>query len=289
MNKTFQPIFILGVGRSGTSLLQSMLNAHSQIAFTPETHFIRYYLSKKINWENAKESIVNDKYLHNLDIDISAILNNTKNAKDFYIQALNIYLKKKGKQFIGDKDPKNIEYLKTIKSYFPNALIIHIYRDPRAVIASRLKAEWSKNNPLWQHILAYKAQINYFRKNRNSFHKNTIDVCYENLLAQPENELKRIVSMLGLQFEEGMLNYFNSANEVVKGKEKAWKENVYKPIMSENTEKWKKELNPKTIAKIEKALYNEMQRLYYPFTHSSWFHSKFYSILSELYCKKSCR
>lgn len=289
MSKTFQPIFIVGVGRSGTSLLQSMLNAHSKIAFTPETHFIRYYLSKNINWENAKKSILKDKYLHNLDIDILTILNNSKNAKDFYFQALNNFRNKKGKQFIGDKDPKNIEYLKTIKAYFPNAFIIHIYRDPRAVIASRLKADWSKNNPLWQHILAYKAQINYFRKNRNTFHKNVVDVCYENLLVQPENELKRIVSMLELQFEDNMLNYFKSANEVVKGKEKAWKENVYKPIMTENTEKWKKELNTQTIQKIEKVLYPEMQIFGYHFTHNSWLHSQFYSFLSELYCKKSCR
>jgi len=37
----FTPIFIVGVGRSGTSLVQSMLNAHSKIAFPPETHFVR--------------------------------------------------------------------------------------------------------------------------------------------------------------------------------------------------------------------------------------------------------
>ena len=41
-----RPIFIVGVGRSGTSLLQSMLHAHPYISFLPETHFFRHYVAR---------------------------------------------------------------------------------------------------------------------------------------------------------------------------------------------------------------------------------------------------
>ena len=63
MNDNFEPIFIVGVGRSGTSLLQAMLNAHSKITFTPETHFIKSYLSKKFKLSECKNKIFKDKYL----------------------------------------------------------------------------------------------------------------------------------------------------------------------------------------------------------------------------------
>ena len=50
-------IFIIGVGRSGTTLLQSMLHSHSEIHFSPETHFVKRFLNpeihhKKYSWEN---------------------------------------------------------------------------------------------------------------------------------------------------------------------------------------------------------------------------------------------
>ena len=58
LDSNLDPIFIIGVGRSGTSLLQSMLNSHSKIAFTPETHFIRSYMSSNIDIKRNSEKIL---------------------------------------------------------------------------------------------------------------------------------------------------------------------------------------------------------------------------------------
>jgi len=49
-------IFIVGVGRSGTSLLQSMLNAHPEIVSTPETHFLRKYVFPNLNEDKVVDA-----------------------------------------------------------------------------------------------------------------------------------------------------------------------------------------------------------------------------------------
>ena len=156
--KYFRPIFIVGVGRSGTSLLQSMLNVHKDISFPPETYFIRYYLIKKYNYDSVKNKLIEDKNLKKLNLDLVDLVNASNSLKDFYVSLLNSYVNRKNKHFAGDKDPKNVECLRVIKENFPYSLIIHIYRDPRAVIASRIKAKWSMSRPFWQQLLAYKAQ-----------------------------------------------------------------------------------------------------------------------------------
>ena len=259
----FKPIFIVGVGRSGTSMLQSMLNAHKDISFPPETHFIRYYLAKNYNFNSVKHKLLEDKNLTKLNIDLVGLVNASKNLKDFYISLLNSYLNLKDKRFVGDKDPKNLEHLKVIKENFSNSFIIHIYRDPRAVIASRLKAKWSMDKPFWQHLLAYKAQLTYGRDVGGRIFENYLEIKYEDLLNHPERELSKITNKLGLDFDNGMLEYYQKADEVIVGEEIEWKKNLYRPIMKGNVDKWKNELTSNQIKTIEVVLGKEMKLLGY--------------------------
>ena len=288
MINKFKMIFIVGVGRSGTTLVQGMLNAHSKIAFTPETHFIKSYLSKNLNFNKDKNKIIKDKYLKNLNLDLKTIQKKAVNYLNFYELMMNAYRLKKSKLFIGDKDPNNIENLKIIKKYFPNSIIVNIYRDPRAVIASRIKAKWSRNKFFWQHILAYKAQFNYMLKNKHIFGKNYVEIKYEKLLLNPKIELEKILTKLNLKFEKKMLKFSKNANEIINIHEISWKKNLLKPILCENIYKWKNEIDPNNISKIEKALYVEMETCGYKFNSKSNLLSLFYNFLSKLYCIKNC-
>ena len=125
--KIFKPIFIVGVGRSGTSMLQSMLNTHREITFPPETHFIRSYISEKNELENVKEELLSDPNLLKLRLPLKKILERNTKLETFYKELLKEYMISQGKKYVGDKDPKNIEYLQLIHNIFPQAIIIHIY------------------------------------------------------------------------------------------------------------------------------------------------------------------
>jgi len=263
------PIFIVGVGRSGTSMLQSMLNSHQEITFPPETHFIRTYLAKGTDILSAKEQLLQDKDLTKLQIPLEPIINQSKNLNDFYINLLKKYMEKQNKKLVGDKDPKNIEYLQLIHSIFPNAIVIHIYRDPRAVIASRLKAQWSKNKPFWQHLLAYKSQLLYGKKMGKKLFQTYVEIKYENLIQDPKNTLEQLCKDINISFDINMLEFYKKANEVVQGEELSWKQNVFNPVMPENIDKWKQELSKDQIMMIEFILNNEMQILKYDISNTN--------------------
>lgn len=273
--KKIEPLFIIGVGRSGTSLLQSMLNAHSEITFPPETHFIRFYLSGKQDYKNTKSKIIKDQNLLKLGVPLTKVLENSNDLEHFYINLLDHYRLVKKKKYIGDKDPKNVEYLKTIKRLFPDSIIIHIYRDPRSVIASRIKADWSKDKPFWQQLLAYKAHLSYARKIGTRYFKRYVEIKYENLVLNPRIELTKVTNELGLNYETGMLQYYNSSKEIVRENEIGWKENLFNPIMQENINKWENELTKNQIRIIENVCTNEMRELGY---NKSMKQSFFYGI-----------
>jgi len=163
-----------------------------------------------------------------------------------------------------------------------------MYRDPRAVIASRMKAEWSKDKPLWQHILAYKAQFNYMKKNATLFSGRYIEVQYETLLSHPRKVLTDVLTLLGLEFEQNMLSFFKHSDEVVKGKEKRWKGNLYKPVMQENINKWKNSLTEGQIQLIESALYPEMQVNGYEYSSKNPVRHLVFSAAAAVYSRLKC-
>ena len=261
--KVFKPIFIVGVGRSGTSMLQSMLNAHREITFPPETHFIRTYLSKNNEFKSVKEEILSDPNLLKLDLPLKEIIEDTSDFESFYKNLLQQYMTNQGKVYVGDKDPKNIEYLNLIHNIFPEATIIHIYRDPRAVIASRMKAKWSKNRPLWQHILAYKTQLSYGREKGNKLFKNYIEIKYERLVEDAVGELKKLCKSLDLEYDSNMIEFYKTSGDVVQGEEISWKQNCFNPVMLQNIDKWKNDLTEEQIKDIEFVLEDEMKLLGY--------------------------
>lgn len=162
-----QLIFIVGVGRSGTSLLQSMLNAHPNIVFLPETQFLRKYVFKKNSSVNKKNNLQNllekDEKFKVLDINLNGLHN--KNAKDVYLSVIKHY-EQDNSLYVGDKDPRLLDYLSQLYEFTPKSKVIHIIRDPRDVVLSRTKADWSKHWPFSLHAYLYNAQIQMGRKKR---------------------------------------------------------------------------------------------------------------------------
>ncbi|MEL6973326.1 MAG: sulfotransferase, partial [Bacteroidota bacterium] len=171
-------VYIVGVGRSGTSMLMTLLNGHSQIAFTPETHFLRYYLGTaeiqaNIEQEGAaafQQTLEADSYFQRLNLSAAELLQAyVAEDRDFdlveiYEDILRQYLNRKGKQIIGDKDPRYLDYLDRIAATFPQAKIIHIYRDPRDVVLSKTKAGWSAHRPYWLNAMISQIQMEEGRK-----------------------------------------------------------------------------------------------------------------------------
>lgn len=284
-------LFIVGVGRSGTSLLQCMLNSHKEIAFLPETHFVRRYLHLEKDLNAILPEITRDDDLRKIGVDLDMLGAESSTTKDLYERILLNYGEQKKKHLIGDKDPKNIEYLKTISRNFDKSFVIHIYRDPRAVIASRKKAKWSHGRPLWMDLLAYKTQINYGRKLGRTIVQNYYEIKYEDMVQEPKDILAKLLSALKLEYDPNIENYYKSSSELIIGEEISWKKKCFEPVSCDGLQKWRSELTKKEIAKIEHTLATEMSELNYTpiIEHTSlqyfslWFYRGFIKLAAFVY------
>lgn len=293
------PIFIIGVGRSGTSLLQSMLGAHSEIGFLPETQFLRKYcFSKKTRQKierNERSSFVKalreDQAFNRLNLDPEDCVPETSfTVYDVYDNILKCYLTKLDKTIPGDKDPRNLDFIKEIHKHFPQALVVHIIRDPRDVVLSRTKADWSKHWPFFLHACMYNTQLKRGRKlTAQLFKENYQEVYYEDLLQQPELELKRLCQGINVSFDQQMLHYQETAKKLVSQSEMQWKKETTGPLLRKNTQKWKQAFSPYQNVLIERICRPVWSELPY---HKSkkgllsiiqWMKIGFYVLLSKIF------
>lgn len=260
-------LFIVGVGRSGTTLLQSMFAAHSQIAMLPETSFIRRYIAinkmkktyQKSGIDHLRHTIEQDGHLNRLD---PAIVNKAFGVIDkdggpmdfsFYKSLLDRHAFRKGAAMAADKDPRSIEYLPLIKHYFPDAHVVHIIRDPRDVLSSKKKAQWSMNRHPGIHIFANQVQLRIGRKlGRKLFAERYHEIHFESLLMQPAETLQGLSKEIGIVYESAMVHeYRQSAGELVHDSEMSWKKETLGPIITTNINKWKRHLKNWEVALTE--------------------------------------
>ncbi|MGA1864960.1 MAG: sulfotransferase family protein, partial [bacterium] len=155
---------IVGVGRSGTTLLMCMLNEHPDIVTPPEFHFISQHMVKRPNMRllESSERLRKDPRFARLGLDVEDVIRPFKDEKEpfspdrLYRSILRTYADKHEVRIIGDKAPKNIEYLPVLHKVFPDGKIIHLIRDPRDVYLSRIKAAWSMSRADTLQFLAYR-------------------------------------------------------------------------------------------------------------------------------------
>jgi len=254
-------VFIVGVGRSGTTLLQCMLNAHSRVVFLPETHFLR-------RWGGRGKPLSCFELRSDPDIMRTGIdpcgEPDLASPRDLYLSLLRRYAERRNADYVGDKDPKNIEYLPRIREWFPRARVIHLVRDPRDVVVSRMRAEWSRNRPFFIQALICREQLKLgCRLGPQLFKDSYREIRYEDLIARPDEILESICLDLGIAYEPEMLNYTTAAADMISGRETRWKSNCFRPVMRTNRGNWRGVLSPRRIRYIESVCGEAFDRFRY--------------------------
>ena len=249
-------LFIVGAGRSGTSLLQSMLASHPVICMLPESHFARNYLIKfKCIDKRIEAKLLSDKYIKRLDIGTSlpTLINISPTPLQLYIKFFQVFNQSDDTLIYGDKDPRNIDYLTKIKTIIKESIFIHIIRDPRDVVLSRTKANWSKKLPFFLHAVIYSIHVSRGKKQGKILGKNCYyEIHYEDLISDPETSLKSLCSFLKIEFDTSMLTDFNLAAEtLVSRNEIQWKKETMGPLLNKNYGKWQSCLSDFQIKIIE--------------------------------------
>ncbi len=218
-------VFIIGMGRSGTTLLTNILNSHDEIIATPENEFIinfhNHFKRKEFKDKKVVEefvSFLNFKYSKTISFWkpkeglINSILELEDSQKTYANICKLVYLhypfaeEKTNVKLIIDKNPIYTIYIKNLKRIYPKSKFIILVRDYRDNILSRKKYSDTKSS-----IYKLAASWNYFYKvieNDCSEIKNDIHYLkYENLVSEPEKELKLLCSFLGVNYQNKLLEY----------------------------------------------------------------------------------
>ncbi len=223
--------FIIGMGRSGTTLLTNMLNGNTETIACPENEFIihsyRSFIYKDFNDSKVVDSFI-DMFNQNFNSVISIwkpgqnLKEDIKNAEDksfgniCKLSYLNFPLSQKDKKNINlvvDKNPSYSLHIDVLKNIFPESKFIVIVRDYRDNVVSRKK--YSDQN-ISIHKLA--ADWNYYYENIiNSLSKNKINyhlIKYEDLANNPTHSLQSLCTYLGIDYTDEMLNFQELSKEM---------------------------------------------------------------------------
>lgn len=270
------PIFIAGSVRSGTTLLQLLLNAHPNIAIFGELHYFDQILQIKhsvppVTSDEGFESFLslvrnvdNYQYIPDAENFFDVVKENFKNienrtCEDFFRCVLEEYARSQGAQRFGEKTPTNIRYLEQLIDIFPHAKIIHIIRDPRDVVASSITMPWTANDAV---INAYKWKCDIlYSQSFLSRTESYMELCYEDLVHETADQLKRICGFVNEEYDSRMLEFYKTSRTYVKNE--PWKETTQSPINKSAINRWSRELSAPQVFLVEKIVGSFMDRFRY--------------------------
>ena len=231
--------FIVGVGRSGTTLVSAMLGAHHGVDVGYETSVLRRVVLPFPN--KPALSLVQDALVQREDLLVAQIAR-SNTVRDAYLEFLRI--SEARNMLRVDKDPRLIESIESLISEFGSCKIIHVFRDPRAVLASKKRAAWSAGKSTFHHLVAARYQLICGALAQNKFSSQILTVCYETLVDYPETVCREICDFLNLSFDKNMLHHEKKASEIVSPQEMQWKESVTRPIDRTKKSSWESQLSP---------------------------------------------
>lgn len=209
------PLFIVGLSRSGTKLIRDLLNRNDQISIPEiETHFIPGLLKKnQLTVMEVYQEIKTSLFVKRFDtiewpsLKTLESIKSIDNSEDL-IESLLKYYAIEGEDKIwrqdriwGDKTPSYLRELDLLKMHFPQCKFLHIIRDPRDRALSVNKT-WGKS--MYRATELWRREIEDSRKwmeRQDSY----MELKYEDLLADPEQILRRICTFLSVDFTEKML------------------------------------------------------------------------------------
>jgi hypothetical protein len=213
--------FIVGVGRSGTTLLRMMLDAHSQLAIPPETHFIPEVADAcRAGGENSRDAFIrvllSSRRWTDFQLDPDEFRRRINALAPFDIGAAlrafyQLYAERFGKSRWGDKTPTYLTQMQLIGELLPEASFIHLIRDGRDVALS-VKDLWFGPRSITDAAETWVGRIRSARKQAAKL-SSYMEVRYEDLVRDAEPVLKRICQFVDLPWEPQLLQYHQGAEE----------------------------------------------------------------------------
>ena len=224
------PIFIVGLPRSGSTLIEQILASHSLVDGTHELGDLPRIVNQ-LGSGGGKGAGYPEKLL-----DLSA--DDWSDAGRAYLAATQKY--RAGAPYFIDKNPNNFMYIGLLRLILPNVKIINARRHPLDSCFGSYKQLFASGQPfsydlveLGEYYLQYQRLVAHFHEVIPGF---VLDVEYENVVGDFEVQVRRILEYCGLPFEEACLRF----HETTRAVKTASSEQVRQPIYASSVNLWKR-------------------------------------------------
>ncbi|MEJ2722681.1 MAG: sulfotransferase [bacterium] len=265
-----KPVFIVGCERSGTTLLGLMLMQSEQLHVVHETRFLttlrdragdygdftrpheRWFFLRDLQREpaTAKTSAFDPFKLDLVEAEEALRAAAPVGFPGASAALFRASAAKAGKSRWGDKTPRYVTHIDWLSEVYPDSQFVHIIRDARDTVRSIMKAGWQPS--IRRAAERWVRQVTIGRRVGGTLPpERYIEVRFEELVEQPQEQLERITKWLGLDYSSAMLSYFESSDRILPADHMHLLGETKKPVNTARAYAWKKSMSPADVADIE--------------------------------------
>jgi hypothetical protein len=216
--------FIVGCGRSGTTLLRAMADGHPELAVPPESHFVVPMARRGSSDHLDVGAFFDELYTYDSfqlwDLDRVGLEKALRDPPpgdypDAVRGVFRAYAQERGKPRYADKTPGYVLHIAVLARLFPEAVFVHVVRDGRDVASSFRELGWADS--VEQAALHWRLRVRRGRQAGRALAPGRYhEVRYENLVSDPEGGLRQLCAAIELEYAPAMADSAARADEVIR-------------------------------------------------------------------------
>jgi len=253
------PLMLLGVRRSGTTLLRVMLDGNPELAIPDESYFIPQLVARHPGPIDADEFIDDLRRLRTLrewELPVEAVrarVRDGMSAGEAVAAIYQAYAERHAKRRWGDKTPMYMQHLPLLERLFPDALYVHLIRDGRDAALSFLSMPAGVVTRTWAHprsaadfACQWRLEVAAAQALGRRAGERYLELRYEDLVGDPEGVLRSICGFAQLPYDPRMLDYTGRVDVSAKPHQQRLKEAPRRGVRE-----WRTEMPADDVAEFE--------------------------------------
>jgi hypothetical protein len=269
------PLLILGVRRSGTTLLRVMLDRHSQLAVPDESYFVPQLADRHLRRVDPDEFVDDLRRLNTLtewEVPLDRVRARLREGMPIGAAigtVYAVYAEERGKPRWGDKTPMYMQNLRLLERLFPDALFVHLIRDGRDAALSFLEMPRGIVTETWMHprtpadfASQWRTEVAAARRLGRRVGSRYLEVRYEELVGGVDAVLRRICQFAQLEYEPALADYAGNVDVSAKPHQQSLKQ---PPIAG--LRDWRKQMSPADATAFEHVAGDLLRDLGYETSH----------------------
>jgi len=275
-----RPFFIVGSGRCGTTLLRRILQASDEIHIPPENWSLAYSIHHfdqnrwYLGWEQLVDIVVSAHAHRSYDWFedpptslIKEVCAWSKEKRSLYRLVDRIYryhgeVNDASFDRWGDKTPLNVKHMESMLGVFIDCRFIHLIRDGLDVVYS-YKTRFDYSGNISEPALRWRSAVTNAREFESEYPDLILEIRYEDLVRNPEREVRRICNFIEVEYRREILNDKKPIEKAVKIDNKPHYKNVKNEISTESIEKGRRKMDTQNKKKVASFIQDKMVEVGY--------------------------